>query len=126
MEVEKTNNKKEINLFAIVREQTYIIWDNRSLCKLQRQPKRVIILGNLYWLIQKYYLGWFNGVYASAWHVKAYTSWSNSCFTVGAGWSSNYFSAGYAATYYWLASSVFSGIQRLYNSVVNKARTLRR
>ncbi len=60
------------------------------------------------------------------WNVKAYTSWSNTCFVVGAGWSSNYASAGYSVTYYAFASTVLAGIGNLYNSVVNKAKTLKK
>lgn len=73
----------------------------------------------------KDYLKWFSGVYASAWNVKTYTSWSSTCFTVGAGWSSNFASAGYSKTYYWLGSSVFSNIGTLYNKVVKKAKSLK-
>ena len=74
----------------------------------------------------KSYLGWFRESYGSLWHVKAYTAWSNTCFVVGLGWSSNWASAGYSRSYYWLASDVFSGIGSLYNSTVNKAKTLKR
>ena len=74
----------------------------------------------------KNYLGWFNGIYASVWHVKTYTSWSNTCFVVGVGWSSSFVSAGYSNTKYLFASTVFSGISKLYNSVVGKAKTIKR
>lgn len=74
----------------------------------------------------KSYLGKFKEFSAGAWHAKGYTSWSNTCFVIGAGWNSNFISAGYSVTYYTLANMVFSGIGNLYNSVVNKAKTLKR
>ena len=70
------------------------------------------------------YLEWFSGVSGTIAHVKGYTSWSNTCFTVGAGWHSRYFSSGYSRTYYCFASTVFSGISSLYSTVFNKAKTL--
>ena len=72
----------------------------------------------------KSYLGWFDEAYANAWHVKGYTSWSSTCFVVGAGWCSGSASAGYAKSYYWLLDKVFSSIKKLYDTTVKKAKTL--
>ncbi len=71
------------------------------------------------------YLKWFSETYASAWHVKGYTSWSNTCFVVGVGWSSNFASVGYSKSYYIFASDVFSGINKLYSSVLKKGKTIK-
>ena len=43
---------------------------------------------------------WFTGAYLTGWHVKGYSSWSDSCFTIGVGWSSSFASAGLSKTYY--------------------------
>lgn len=72
------------------------------------------------------YLDRFDGVYSSVWHVKTYTSWSDSCLVVGVGWSSAFASAGYSNTYYWLSNEVFSNIAKLYNMVTKKAKSIKR
>lgn len=70
------------------------------------------------------YRKWFTGAYLTGWHVKGYSSWSDSCFTIGVGWSSSFASAGLSKTYYSFAGEIFSNISNLYNVVFNKAKNL--
>lgn len=74
----------------------------------------------------KYYLGEFDEAYGSVSHIKAFKSWSGSCVVYGAGWSSSSASIGRSKSFYCYASTVIAGIQKLYNSVVAKAKTLGR
>ncbi len=74
----------------------------------------------------KDYEGWFSGVSATVWNVKAYTAWCGTCFVVGAGVSTSKFSASTGATYYKLSSSIFRSMSNVYNSVAKKGKTLKK
>ena len=74
----------------------------------------------------KDYEGWFSGVSATVWNVKAYTAWCGTCFVVGAGVSTSKFSASTGATYYKLSSSIFRSMSNVYNSVSKKGKTLKK
>lgn len=71
------------------------------------------------------YLKWFSGVSVTVAHIKGYTSWSSTCFTVGAGWHSKYAAASGSATYYAFANISFSNIRALYVVADGKAKTLK-
>ena len=70
------------------------------------------------------YLEGFQGFSVTVAHVKGYSSWSDCCFTVGAGLHSSYAAGGYSFTYYSYASTVFSNISSLYWTAYGKANTL--
>ena len=72
-----------------------------------------------------HYLRGFTGASATVAHIKGYSSWSNYGFTVGVGWHTQYAAAGGSKTYYVYASTVFSSISSLYNTVYKKAKTLK-
>ena len=74
----------------------------------------------------KNYEGWFSGLSATIWHIKAYTSWCSTCFVVGVGVSTSTFGASSGATYYKLSSEVFSGLSNVYNNVSKKAKTIKK
>ena len=71
------------------------------------------------------YEGWFSATYAIAWHAKIYTAWSDICFAVGVGWSSNLFGAGYGKSYYILVTMPKINPRILYMSVFGKASKLK-
>ena len=74
----------------------------------------------------KDYEGWFTGVSATIWNAKAYTSWCDTCFSVGVGVSTSKFSASTGVTYYKLTSSIFKSMSNVYNSVSKKGKTIKK
>lgn len=70
------------------------------------------------------YLGGFSSTSITAGHIKAYTSFGSSCFTVGAGWSTSWAGASVTYSHYLYWNVVFQGLVNLYNIVLNAAKKL--
>ena len=73
----------------------------------------------------KDYEGGFTGVSLAIRHIKSYTSWSQSCFVVGIGYSTSWFSASSGETWYALSSTLFAGMEKIYDTVQRNTKTLK-
>ena len=63
------------------------------------------------------YEGIFKGYSAVLWYNKLYTAFGDTCFSVGVGKSTQFFNASSGLTWYYLASTVFANIAKLFGVV---------
>ena len=103
-----------------------LLFNPKGLTKASASISIFAIFGYSNFKSPKNYMGAFTGVSVTIWNVKTYTAWGDSCFVVGLGVSTSKFSSSTGITYYALNSRIAKNVSNLYNTVVAKAKKLRR